>query len=61
MGAVLQEVIPVSGSYVAEDGVDGGSFACSHLLDRGEEHDTHSCTENNRNTSIKAQGNGSRG
>lgn len=51
MGAVLQEVIPVSGSYVAEDGVDGGSFARSHLLDRGEEHDTHSCTKTTTKTS----------
>lgn len=48
MGAILQEVVAVGGSYVGEDGVVGGPFARSHLLDCSEEHDTHSCTKKNQ-------------
>lgn len=48
VGAILQEVVSIGGPYVGEDGVVGGPFARSHLLDRGEEHDTHGCKKRNK-------------
>lgn len=44
--ALFEEIITVGGTDVGEDGVDGGSFARSHLHDGSEEHDPHSCHKN---------------